>query len=600
MNRWSWRLLKHASAQRGQLALIVVLMFAVSAVEVVKPLPVKLIVDHALAGKSLSDGAAWITRLPGGGSAAGLIALLTAATVALFLAGWLANACLSYLQAGAGNRLTYALSAEVFEHLQGRSLCFHGKHPTGDLVRRLSNDAACIRELVIGVCAPVLGSLVTLTAMFCVMWRLDGALALCAIAVAPVMIVAIRALARPLADRAHREMELEGELAAGAERNLSAIQVVQAFGAEDRETARFGEVCEEAGRAHLRSIAAQIRFTAGTASITAIGTAIVMLVGGLHVVEGKISVGTLLAFLSYLAALYAPMEAIAFLSNSYATAAAGARRIFEVLQVTDGVRDQQGAHALPTHVRGHVVFRNLVFGYEPGRPVLNEVNLEVVPGESLALLGQSGAGKSTLMAMVLRFFDPWSGAVEIDGCDVRSIQLASLRANMAVVLQDSFLMPLTVGENIAYGRPQATREEIVSAARAANAHEFIERLPKGYDTLLDERGANLSGGQKQRLAIARAFLKDAPILILDEPSSALDADNEALLAEALERLRKGRTTIVIAHKLSTVRQCDRVAMMAEGRIVELGTQEELLSANGPYRRYHDLQFGAPAAAGTGR
>jgi ATP-binding cassette subfamily B protein/subfamily B ATP-binding cassette protein MsbA len=267
--------------------------------------------------------------------------------------------------------------------------------------------------------------------------------------------------------------------------------------------------------------------------------------------------------------------------------------VVEVLDVEDEVRDAPGSKPLPVHTtggRGHVRFENVTFGYEPGCPVLKDINIEVFPGETVALVGSTGAGKSTLVSLIPRFFDPWQGRVTLDGEDLRDIRLSSLRAQVSLVLQEPFLLPLTVLENIAYGRPGASREEIVSSAVAANADEFIRRLPSGYDTVIGERGATLSGGEKQRLAMARALLKDAPILILDEPTSALDAQTESLLLEALERLMKGRTTFIIAHRLSTVRRVDRIFVIDGGRIVETGTHESLLAAGGPYHRLYSLQF----------
>jgi ATP-binding cassette subfamily B protein/subfamily B ATP-binding cassette protein MsbA len=333
----------------------------------------------------------------------------------------------------------------------------------------------------------------------------------------------------------------------------------------------------------------QIGFKLSVSSVSAVGTALILGVGGVVALRGSITAGELLIFISYLAALYAPMETLAYSSAGYAAAVARARRVFEVLDATEVVAERPGAPAL-VRGGGAIALEGVRFGYAADRPVLRDVTLAVAPGEVVAVVGPTGAGKSTLVGLVPRFFDPWTGRVCVDGQDVRGVTLASVRAQVALVLQEPVLLPLTVAENIAYGRPGASAAEIEAAARAANAHEFITRLPEGYATVLAERGASLSGGQKQRLSIARALLKDAPILILDEPTSALDAETEGLLLDALGRLMKGRTTLIIAHRLTTIRTADRIVAMADGRVVEEGSHDALLARDGLYARLHQRQF----------
>jgi ATP-binding cassette subfamily B protein/subfamily B ATP-binding cassette protein MsbA len=428
--------------------------------------------------------------------------------------------------------------------------------------------------------------------MFYVMWQLDRSLSLLALAIVPLIGLLIRLFDRPMTEHTYQYEQLEGEMMSLAEQTLTALPIVQAFGREAYENRRFRGLSRRTLSAYLRATVSQLQFKIGVSGVTAVGTAVIMAIGGLRVLQGLLTVGDLLVFLSYLASLYAPVKTLAYLSLGFASATARARRVFEVLEVRDRIQDAPEAKplsTLPAGQRGHIRLEGVTFGYEPDRPILQDVALEACPGEVVALVGPTGAGKSTLVSLILRLYDPWEGRVTFGGMDVRDVQLASLRAHIALVLQESFLLPLTVADNIAYGRPEASRAQIVAAAVAANADEFIRRLPGGYDTLLGERGATLSGGQRQRLAIARALLKDAPVLILDEPTSALDAETETQLLETLERLMAGRTTFIIAHRLSTIRHADRIMVLDQGKVVELGTHEELLAIGGTYYRFHELQ-----------
>jgi ATP-binding cassette subfamily B protein/subfamily B ATP-binding cassette protein MsbA len=435
--------------------------------------------------------------------------------------------------------------------------------------------------------------------MFVVMWRLDWSLSLLALAVAPPLWLLIRRFAKPMTDRSLRQQQLEGEVMAMAEQTLTLLPLVQSYAREEAETRRFRRLSRRTVQAYLANLAAQLQFKIGTGTVTALGTAALTALGGWHVLNGTLTIGGLWVFLSYLTALYAPMETLAYLSSGFASASASARRVFEVMDTEMAVKDAPDAGPLPAVTGrrpGHVRFESVTFGYEAGKPVLCEVTLEARPGETIALVGPTGAGKSTLVSLIPRFHDPQQGAVLMDGADLRRIRLANLRSAISVVLQDSFILPLTVAENIAYGRPDADLSAIQRAAREAHAEEFIRGLPRGYDTVLGERGTTLSGGQRQRLAIARALLRDAAVLILDEPTSALDVESEAAVMAGLANLERDRTTFIIAHRLSTVRRATRIVVLDAGRLVEMGSHDELLAAGGLYSRLYAALL---APAGTG-
>lgn len=599
MNRWWLHLVGYARPYWRGLAGVLLMMLAGMGLSLLSPWPLKLIVDYALTGESLPSPVAWISTLPGAGTATGLLAWLAAASVGLFLTSRLVAITGHYVKAGIGSRMEYDLGADLFDLLQRRSLRFHSQSRAGDLVRRVVADASCIRGLVMEVLLPAVIAVATLLLMFLVMWRLSPTLALLALLTALPLGLLIRYFARPMADRKYRKKELQGELMSLAERTLTAVPIVQAFSREAHEEDRFRRLSRRTVQANLRAAVSKQHFKVSTGAVTAVATAAFMAMGGVQVLQGSLAIGSLLVLLYYCAALYSPMETLAYLVDGHADAAAGARRVLELFEAeADGVRESAAPKPLrksPATEQGHVQLKGVTFGYDPGRAVLHDVSLEARPGQVVALVGATGAGKSTLVTLIPRLFDPWQGSVVIDGTDVRQLELAGLRSQVGLVLQEPFLLPLTVAENIAYGRPGATTAEIVAAAEAARATGFVERLPKRYDTVIGERGATLSSGERQRLAIARALLRDAPILILDEPTAALDAETETELLGALERLMESRTTFLIAHRLSTIREADWVVILENGRVVEQARLDELLSGGEHYPHFHGLYTdrGAP-------
>jgi ATP-binding cassette subfamily B protein len=570
---------------------VVVTLIAESALNIVKPWPLAILVDNVLGGHALTGWKHGVfDALPGGLSHSALLNWVVIASLLVFALDWAVTLLGDYSRLGFGQRLVYDVAETIFDHLQRLSLRFHNRHGVGDSIRRITSDSSCASTIVVDAILPVFASILTLGGMVLVMWRLDTELALVALSVVPVLIILIARYAEPMAQRGYDLEVAESEMYDHVERTLSGILVVQAFSGEARADAEMADATDGVLDAAVKEIDIQLRFKILTGLAMAFGTAAVFWIGAHHALSGRLSTGAVIVFVSYLYSLYEPLESLMYTSSTVQGAAGSARRILEVLEADREVVDRPGALVLPG-VRGEVVLEGVGFGYVPGVWVLRDVDLRVGAGETVAIVGATGAGKSTLVSLIPRFYDVSAGRVLVDGHDVRDVQVLSLRRQISVVLQDSFLFPMSVAENIAYGRPDASRAEVEGAARVANADGFIRALPDGYDTLVGERGATLSGGERQRVAIARALLKDAPILILDEPTSALDARTEYELLEALDRLMVGRTTLVIAHRLSTIRNADRIVTLDHGHITQVGSHEQLLAEPGLYADLHALQDG---------
>jgi len=495
----------------------------------------------------------------------------------------------TYLSIAMRQRILLALKSDLFQHLQRQSFTFHDNRRLGDSLYRVNTDAYCIDDIVSSF-PPLLTSSFTLIGMFCIVLTLDWQLALLASAVAPCLYWSVGFYAQHFTPKVRRLQQMEAEATAIVQETLSNLRVVKAFVREDYQQQRFLQQGDSTVKERVRLTVQQALFTATTGIITAAGTALVLGVGAAHVLQGTLSVGELLVVLTYLASIYGPLESISGILTYFPTYLAKAERVFEVLDADPDVQDVPGAVPL-TRVSGRVTFEGVSFGYRQRVNALEDIDFEVQPGQVVGIVGPTGAGKTTLVSFIPRFYEVTAGRVLIDGHDVRKLQLHSLRQQVGLVFQEPILFSGTIRENISYGRLEATFAEIVEAAKAANAHEFILRLPEQYESQVGERGVKLSGGERQRISIARAFLKDAPILILDEPTSSVDSQTEGGIMEALERLMRGRTTFIIAHRLSTIRRADCIVVLDQGRIAETGTHEELLAMGNLYCHLHELQSG---------
>lgn len=583
------RLLRYARPHWLGILVLTGTMVLTVAVGLLMPWPMKLLIDNVLGEQPLPGALKDVLAfLPGADDKRGLLLWVVMGSLGLFLAATAIGMVNSIVSVRVGQQMAYNLGADMFLHLQRLSILFHSRRPVGDTIARVTGDPYCVQVMALGALLPLVQSVITLVAMFFVMWQLQPDLTLLSLGIVPFLILAIRIYSRPLKDTSRVTRDLEGAMMSVVQRTLTAVPAVQAFTREEHEHARFRAYARDTVSAYVRSTRAGLWFKLFVGFVSAAGTATMMYLGASYVLDGELTIGTLLVFLAYLGSLYGPLNSIAYTASTWQEAAAEADRVLEILEAVPEVQDNPDARDVT--ISGNVRYEDVTFGYEPGRPVLRNISLEARPGDVLAIVGPTGAGKSTLANLLIRFFDPWSGRVLVDGHDVRDIRIHSLRSQIAMVLQEPFIFPLTIEENIAYGRGDASHEEIVAAAKAANVHEFIEQLPAGYQTMVGERGATLSGGEKQRLSIARAFLKDAPILVLDEPTSALDARTEGMLLEALERLMEGRLTFIIAHRLSTIRNADSIVVVDHGEIVEQGTHAELLARGGLYAGLYRQQM----------
>jgi ATP-binding cassette subfamily B protein len=560
-----------------------------TATDLLAPWPLKVVFDYVLATKPMPR---WMSEMFSSTFGLEKMAILKVAVFSLIIiavVGAISTYVEKYFTTSVGQWVMHDLRRALYHHIQRLSLSYHDQKRTGELIATVTGDIDAIQDFVSQALLGIVVDVLTLLGMLLVMFYLDWRFTLIALSVAPLLFVVVYSYTHRIKKASRALRKKEGEVVSIVQEVFSSIRVVKAFAREDYEQERFEQQSLETVETALRARSLKAKLSPVVEVIVAAGTGLVLWYGASRVVAGHMTSGSLLVFFLYLGNMYKPMRDLSKMTDTISKAAVGYERIREVIVTEDEVRSLPGARRAP-EFRGDIKFNHVNFGYSKDRPTLTDVSFEIKPGQIAAFVGPTGAGKSTIASLIGRFYDPLKGQITIDGQDIRKYKLKSLRRQMSFVLQENLLFRAPIWQNIAYGKPEASRAEIIEAAKLANADEFISKMTEQYDTMVGEKGVTLSGGQRQRIAIARAVIRNAPILILDEPTSALDSASEELVFEALARLMKGRTSIVIAHRLATVQKADVIFVLDQGKIVERGTHSALLAAGGLYAHLHDLQF----------
>jgi subfamily B ATP-binding cassette protein MsbA len=567
-----------------------------SVADLMEPWPIKVVLDYVIGQK---PPPAWMANFIDSVFGRDKLAVLNFAAisvVAIAAIGAVASYTEKYLTTKVAQWVMHDLRQTVYHHVQRLSLSFYDHTRTGDLITRVTSDIEAIQDFVQNALLGIVVDVLTLAGMLGVMFYLNWRFTLIALAVAPLLFVQVYTLTHKIKRAARAVRQKEGEIVSVIEEALSSIRVVKAFATERYEERRLEKETLESMNIALKARSIKASLSPAVDIIVACGTCVVLWYGARLVISGGLSAGELVVFLLYLGKMYKPMRDLSKMTDTISKATVGAERIREIIGVEPERGSSEIRRAQPAPAfKGRVEFDNVSFRYQDRGSVLEEVSFKIEPGQFAALVGPTGSGKTTIISLIPRFYDPTSGIVRIDDQDVRGFRLRSLRKQISFVLQDTLLFRGSIWQNIAYGKPEAGRDEIVRAAKLANAEEFIDKLPEGYDTQVGERGVTLSGGQRQRIAIARGIIRNSPILILDEPTSGLDAASEDQVIEALDRLMQGKTVIIVSHHLALIRRADIIFVLKDGRIIESGTHDVLLEGAGLYSEFYDIQFRKEAA-----
>lgn len=573
---------EHLRDSRWQLCISILCMLAFTVTELISPWPLKIIFDHVLLGKSLPANLGWLYPIINQGKIFATIVLSSSIVVIAIFRGGFAYTQ-TYITSRIGYEMVYRLRRGLFSHLQRLSLSFHSRSRTGELLTRVVNDTNALRDVFVESALNFATHTVTVIGIFIIMFAINWLLGLVTLATFPILVYSLLFRYRRIKTSARKQREREGIVASRIHEVISELKLVRAFAREKHEQERFERESGHTLQEGIRTARMEAAATRTTEIVSALSMCAVVLCGALQVLSGKILPGEVLVFTAYLTSMYKPLRTMARISSQFSKAMASSERIDEILSIEPETLDDD--HGIKVHnLRGEIVFDHVSFDYGDGNGILKNVSLHIRPGERIALVGASGAGKSTIASLLLRFYQAKKGRILIDGIDIDEYQPESLRRQIGVVLQESVLFGASVRENIAYGKPDASDSEIENAAREAAAHEFIEALPEGYDTIIGERGSTLSGGQRQRICLARAILKHPSILILDEPTSAVEAESSSLIYHSINRIQQGKTLIVISHQFEGIQDFDQIYVLRNGEIVEQGTHQQLIETGDYYNK----------------